>query len=342
MRRDEASEHSMDDRILDAHLGRLGDEEAAQWDRALQDNVALRARSARLERILQPLDHWSPGAAPGNLADRILSYVSRQAEATASDKVEPARRLRWLGWSLREPLAVAACIVLLFGVGVPAFSRMRDASQRALCAANLGSIFRGTAAYQEAFAGSLPFAGWLDGSSWLPVAAGDKPYLSNSRHVYLLLAGQFGPKATEFVCPSDRRGQAMCDRGTGADDFPQACNVSYATLNLTGARHLRPARVVAYAGDPNPLFVGGRFNPVADPDRANSPAHRGRGQTVLTLDGSAAFTTSPICGPRRDNVWLAGNIRHYNGTEGPASDDDAQLVQGYPKTDPMVCDRLKK
>jgi hypothetical protein len=134
-----------------------------------------------------------------------------------------------------------------------------------------------------------------------------------------------------------------CDRLAGQDDFGKACNISYATLNLAGPTlRLRPSRGVAYAGDPNPLFVNARFNAAVDADHTNSPAHRGKGQTVLTLDGSAAFVTSPICGPKRDNVWLVGNIRHYTGTETPASDDDAQLVQGYPTTDPVICNRGNK
>ena len=70
--------------------------------------------------------------------------------------------------------------------------------------------------------------------------------------------------------------------------------------------------------------------PITSPDTTNSTAHGGRGQTVLTLDGSARWITSPIYGPERDNLWLAGDIRHYTGCETPTRDDDAQLIPGYP------------
>ena len=92
---------------------------------------------------------------------------------------------------------------------------------------------------------------------------------------------------------------------------------------------------IAYVSDVNPLFVGARFNASIDPDRTNSPAHRGKGQTVLTLDGSARWITRPVYGPKQDNLWLIGNIRSYKGTEVPAG-DDVQLVPGYPATDPVI------
>ena len=125
------------------------------------------------------------------------------------------------------------------------------------------------------------------------------------------------------------------------DDFPAACNISYATLNLAGPTpNLRPTMPVAYISDANPLFIGARFNPAIDADRANSPAHRGKGQTVLTLDGSTKWMTKPQYGPKRDNLWLIGGIRRYTGIETPTG-DDVQLVPGYPATDPAVSRTLR-
>ena len=46
--------------------------------------------------------------------------------------------------------------------------------------------------------------------------------------------------------------------------------------------------------------------------------------------------TTPIYGPKRDNLWAAGHIRRYTGTETRASDNDVQLVPGYPATDPTA------
>lgn len=129
---------------------------------------------------------------------------------------------------------------------------------------------------------------------------------------------------------------------TTCDDFAGACNVSYASLNLAGTKpNLMPTTRIAYISDANPLFVGARFN-ASVPYNANSPAHRGRGQNVLTLDGSSRWMKKPIYGPKHDNLWLIGNIRRYIGIEAPVSDDDVQLVPGYPVTDPAVSRTLQR
>jgi hypothetical protein len=77
--------------------------------------------------------------------------------------------------------------------------------------------------------------------------------------------------------------------------------------------------------------VNGRFDDQVDPDRTNSPAHGGRGQTVLTLDGSVRFADSPIYGDAKDNLWLVNDVRRYTGTELPRRQDDAFLVPGFPQ-----------
>ncbi|MCH7808428.1 MAG: hypothetical protein IIB60_04325 [Planctomycetes bacterium] len=118
------------------------------------------------------------------------------------------------------------------------------------------------------------------------------------------------------------------------NDFARKRNVSYDSLNLCGPTpNLRPAPTMAYMSDPNPLFIGGRFQETVDPTHANSPAHGGRGQTVLLIDGSTRKLTSPIYGADRDNLWLVGNIRRYTGTETPTDAHDAFLIPGYPSTD---------
>jgi hypothetical protein len=127
------------------------------------------------------------------------------------------------------------------------------------------------------------------------------------------------------------------------EDFTATCNNSYATLNLAGVSpNLRPSYPVAFASDPNPVFVNARFNPAVDPAESNSPAHRGRGQTVLVLDGSARWMTRPIYGPNHDNLWVLEDIRSYDGTEAPTGDDDVQLVPGYPSTDPRIREVLNR
>jgi hypothetical protein len=244
---------------------------------------------------------------------------------------------------LRELVAVAACIVLLIGVSVPGVSSLRRHSRLAMCKSNLGDVFRGVSSYRASFDGAIPFAGNQAGAVWLPSGARDRPYASNSRHLYTLVRLDYVRSLRSFICPADKNTEPMRRRpDVKYDDFTDCCNVSYASLNLGGPNpRLRPRSMIAYVSDTNPLFPGARFDPTVDPDRTNSPAHGGRGQVVLTLDGSTHWITRPVYGRQEDNLWVIRDVRRYTGAEAPTSDDDVQLVPGFPATDPTVSAQLR-
>jgi hypothetical protein len=326
---------SREDFLVDAHLDRLAEDERAWLENELDRDAELTARYHRLGRTLQPLDHWSVSPGSGALADRVLTAVRAESRARSiAPDAEPSRAqlVGSLIFRFREMLAAAACVAILFGVIVPGLSGVRERSRQALCANHLGSLFFGTSVYQEMFAGALPYTGNMRNAAWLPSAPAERPYASNSRHVFLLVKLGLGPKPADFVCPSDRAAEPMIGIDFSEhEDFLSACNISYDSLNLSGlSPNLRPANPVAYMGDPNPLFVQARFNDEIDPDTTNSPAHLGRGQTVLVLDGSTRWQTTPLFGNQRDNIWLAGDIRRYAGYETPAGEDDVHLIPGYP------------
>ncbi len=330
-----------EDLLLDFHLDRLGDGDRVWIEAELLRDVELRGKSDRLGQMLRPLDHWSVPPAPANLVGKVLAGVeeaSRKKGAAVSPYEEDALPRRSFTIPLREILAVAACIVLLAGVAIPGLSGIRGRAQGAICAGNLGSIFQGVCLYQQSFDESLPFAGRIAGAVWLPGTERDRPYASNSRHLYLLAKFNYVPDPKRFVCPADSTASPMrADDVAFYDDFASTRNKSYDSLNLSGAKpNLRPAMPIAYLSDRNPLFKDGRFDESVDPHTANSPVHKGRGQTVLTLDGSARWRTTPIYSANRDNLWLAGDIERYRGTESPTRNDDAHLVPGYPVTDPKV------
>lgn len=337
-----------EDLLLDWQLGHLNDSQRAWLEDELQRDETLRTKSTRLEEILKPLDHWEVEDASADLADRVLMHVERSRRnmampPTLSYENERAARSPFL--SMRDLVAVAASIVLLVGVFVPGVSHLRNRSQRAACATNLNSIFKGVGLYRDAFAGSLPFAGNAPGAAWLPGTVADRPYSSNSRHLYLLIKLDLGPQPDDFVCPSCSKSKPMKgDDFASRGDFAECCNNSYSALNLAGCDpKLNPSKPIPYLSDRNPLFVNARFNPSIDPDKTNSPAHRSKGQMVLALDGSTRWTTTPFYGPERDNLWLLKDIRAYTGTEScSCPDSDVQLVPGYPETDPAVSSRLRK
>ena len=323
--------------LLDWHLDRLEEDDRSWIEAELHRSEELRQKSDRLGQILRPLDHWTIPEAPPNLADKVLQHVVGAASGGAvsmTPAVEQSSRGGLLRISLRELVAVAACLVLMMGVLFPSLSLIRSRSQRTMCASNLGAIYEGTRLYQSAFGGSLPFAGGPNRSSWLPTGPKDRPYSSNSRHVYLLVKLNYGLRPEQFVCPACKDAEPMKVADPAAfDDFARASHISYDSLNLAGETpNLRPKPSLAYLSDPNPLFISGSFNQSLDPDAANSPAHNHGGQNVGTLDGSVIWSTSPVCGPSRDNLWTVQGIHRYTGIEIQTSEDDAFLIPGQSLT----------
>lgn len=323
-----------DELILDWHLDRIDPDDREWLERELLRDAGLRARSDRLATILHPLDHWAPPSAPGGLAERILRNIAGtgrgQPDVFSLPPIGPANGAPTRAFSYRELIAVAACILFAVTVVLPGVSGLRRRSQRQLCASQLGTIYQGVKTYQS-FAGALPFAGGAVGSPWLPGTNADARFASNSRHVYLVVRYQFVPNAKLFACPSDPESKpAGVDDPAAHDDFAGVGRASYASLNLSGTDpHLRPAATVAYMSDANPLFEGGKFNADVDPYTTNSRVHGGAGQCVLILDGHSEWQSTPATGQGRDNLWLAGSLMTYTGTESRDNDNDAFLVQGF-------------
>ncbi len=336
--------------LLDLHLDRLSREDRVWLEAKLLLDADLRAKSDKLGNILRPLDHWSAPQPSANLADKILAAVRKSGESPTSEgnltfaPVESNRFSRAMPVrSLRELFAIAACVALIATVAVPAIYGVRAQAKLSQCSSNLGSIFQGVRLYQAAFSGALPYAGNDDGASWLPGSDSGAPYMSNSRHVYLLAKLNYGPQPENFTCPCCSTSVAMQpDQLASYNDFAQSANITYASLNMAGKTpNHRPRGAIAYMSDANPMFVDGRFDAKVNPMSANSPTHGGRGQAVLTLDGTVRQMTTPVYGAKKDNLWMAGDIRYYNGTETTATEDDAFLIQGYPATDKKLITRSR-
>ena len=321
--------------LLDFHLDRLDEDDRTFLEAELLRDKALRDKSDRLGDILRPLDAWNAGNQPANLADRVLRTVAQASRRAAGASATPPSDAEYRPrspFTLTQLLAAAASIAILVSVAVPGLSTIRARSQRAHCASNLGSVFRGVSLYQQSFGGSLPFAGGMTNAAWLPRTEDPRPFASNSRHMFLIARLNYA-NPSDFICPSCKTGRPMAaDELTNYDDFANGCNISYASLNQSGPQpNLRPNPRMAYMSDANPLFVNARFNAAVDPASANSSAHgKMAGQSIMFLDGNVRWTTSPVCGPQKDNVWTVRRIRVYTGVETPTAPDDAFLIPGYP------------
>ena len=326
------------DQLLDYVLERCQAADEQRIRAALRQDPALNARCDRLRRRLAPLDAWTAPPPREGLVDDILDVIAAQSAGRALERRQAASALppgsnRDLAGSrplvsLRELVALAACITFLVGIVVPGLSTARFNSRRTMCASNLAGLYQGMSSYAQSYAGLLPMVGREPGQPWLRKQ--DQAHRTNRSNAYLLLRHRFVARPEQFVCQARKGARPMStdqiDRNT---DFPSDRNCSYDLQNLSGPtpRHLLIAARIAlpFMADANPLFEGGRFNGAADP-QANTTSHQGLGQNVLHFDGRVAWYVTPLSESTRDNIWQAGDLREYNGTETPLSTTDAFLT----------------
>ena len=333
-----APERISDETLLDYLLERCDQAEAARVAGAVEHDAVVAARLAALRRILEPLDTWTAPPPPARLVDDILDAIAAQSAGEAIKRERAASAVpsgsdRDYGGrpllSLRELLALAACITILVGIIVPSASSAKFNARRQMCASNLGSLYQATTAYAQANAGFLPAVARAPDQAWLPKPG--KTHQTNRRPVYLLLKGRYVSDPATFVCPARLGDSAVAEQDvSNNNDFPDKGNCGYDAQLLAGPTPRRlgvAARVsMAYLSDTNPLFDGGKFNPEVDPATANSTSHREFGQNVLRLDGRVSWCTSPEFEPTGDNIWQAGDAREYDGTERPVAITDAFLI----------------
>jgi hypothetical protein len=235
-------------------------------------------------------------------------------------------------FGLRDLVGIAAIIAFFFAILAPGMSAVRERSRRVACSANLGAIGRGVSAYALDHNGALPRAYFARRVSFLPVknGASGQPtaYVRNSQNLFLIAKLKYIANPRVFQCPSQNRPNPDIIVFDGQKtQTTQAIIFSYDSLNMAGPTpRFAVTSSLPYVADANPLFAGDHFNPV-DPSRSNSPNHRGRtGQNVLYMDGSARWRHSPNCGHHGDNIWQAGQLTRYTGTEVQESERDTFLV----------------
>jgi len=320
--------------LVDYHLGQLDPQTAGQVQKALADSAQLAARSEAVARLLARLDAWEVPAPPTDLAGRVLQRV-QETERTVRMPT-PARALfeqagvgagasGGLSFSIRELVALAACIVLFVGVFTPAFQRARSLAHRQLCGNNLRAVMTGMTAYAQTFRGQLPFAGARQGAF---VRTPGVARVSNSRHPYVLVRLRF-VQPQKFICPARKDAIVMvADDPAQFDDFPEPANISYDTQNLNGPRpRIDEHPEMAIIADRNPLLDGGYVHRLGPYEQLNSRTHEnGSGQNVGYCSGVVAFTRTPACGVCGDDIWRPARVKRLTGLDVPRYPTDSFLI----------------
>jgi hypothetical protein len=333
----------MESLLLDLHLRRLEAEEAQQVEEAVAGSPELAAKSRALRNLLGLLDAVDIPEPPGNLADSVMARIDEHTRPLPFTKeaatVVPAGGAHDLSGSpmlsLRELIAIAACITLFVGIFVPGYQKAQNIARRGVCRENLRLVSAGTLDYAQANRGFLPYVGHVPNGSWLPTRTPNVPRYSNTRPVFVLLQQGHITDPRVFICPSDPSARPMIAEDNKQDykqfsDFAERENCSYSPLfmNLPQGRKIEKMnpRMVLLA-DRNPYFddraAGHRISPY---DASNSFAHEdGAGQNAVYVSGEGGWYNRPTIGVDRDNIYQAGDRTHYTGIEAPISETDSFL-----------------
>ncbi|HQE29627.1 MAG TPA: hypothetical protein PL151_17880 [Phycisphaerae bacterium] len=329
--------------LLDWHLQQLDAEQASRVEEAIAAFPDLAEKNERLAVVLALLDRCpAPPARPG-LAEAVLAKVEAQTALYPFEKpasAVPGGSAHELSaspvLSLRELIAIAACVTLFVGIFVPGYYKAQNIAIRNRCLDNMRQIWAGAAEYAGANDGYLAHAGYVPGASWLPTRAPNVKRVSNTAYMYKLVSDGYIRDARVFICPASPNGRPMVtDDYRAFQDFAEPANNTYSFLfmNLPKPRRLEDMQTDSHGamvlvGDRNPLtdpHYASKLNPY-DENSCNSPTHGGAGQNVAYVTGHARWFTSPTVGVDRDNIYRAGKLARYQGTEAPVSATDTLLV----------------
>jgi hypothetical protein len=344
------SNEPMETLLIDYHLGQLSEEQASQVEEAIAGSAELATQSRNLRQLLGLLDRDETPEPPNDLVDSILNHVTEHVDATertipfeAAASALPAGTTHDLSaapvLSLRELVAIAACITLFVGIFVPGYYKAQSVARRHMCQDNLRQIATGLYNYANDHNGHVTYAGYVPNGSWLPgpVRAPDVPRASNTRHLYRLMKNGYVQDPKVFVCPSVPEGRPMQARNyTEFDDFAERANNTYSFMfmnvenpptleELTSA----PKERMVLIADGSPLTdnrMTHRINPY-NYQAANSPAHdQGAGQNAVYATGQGGWFTEPTIGVDNDNIYRAGKLVRYSGIETPTCETDSFLI----------------
>lgn len=308
--------------------------------RAMSETDA--ARRERLDALLGLLDAVGPDESAAEQeagVRRTLAAVqmARQRERFATQvqmltEPEPSVGIGW-----RQVAMAAAAFVVAVSLLFPVLEHNRSEARRIACATNLGQAGMAFADYATDNSDMMPRGRVQPGATWWNVGQqpehehGISP--SNTAHLFILIDKGY-VDAEQLACPENSTAFVR-EITQNQKDWPSPEAVSYSYQNQYTAEPFRLSRngQLAVLADKNPLFVVRAGDMTFDdqtPRTAASRIHDGRGQNVLTADGSVRWTVQPMIRiPGRGNAtnfWVADGVDVFTGREVPTSHDDSFLV----------------
>ena len=336
--------------IFDYCIGLTSAEETAEAAHLISSNKEASELYIKLKTPLAPLDSLKPESCPDDLAEQTVwrlnnlarSSRTRLHELLAAEQSRAKTIKTSLWFSIGRRLAMAAVFVIVGGAAITTLNLItkvaRQKSWQQMCQMQLSNIWRGMNDYSADNDGKLPAVATAEGSPWWKVGCPGQENHSNTRHMWLLVKGNY-VKPVDFVCQATRDTQiSQFDPSKSKDlcDFPSRKFVTYSFRLMPpkaeSVSNLSTQRVLM--SDLNPLFEklpqDYSKSLTLTPDEvqlnANSANHNRRGQNVLFGDGRVEFVGSRRLGPARDDIFTLQNTNVYRGCEVPANESDAFLA----------------
>ncbi len=271
-------------------------------------------------------------ASRGALIERTLGAIQREIDASEKrhimdTPISPSGRFR-----LADLVSMAAMILIAASVVIPVMGGMQSREMKMVCNNNLAGVAQGFGLYTGANRDTLPVATAGFGGSWMDV--GTTPDRSNSSNLFVLVRNDYA-SLKDLACPTNPNALVEGDVHTMTDWHSlQEISYSYRVMPSGGLKATsveQPDRVVLLA-DRSPVILRIAAGQPVRPEE-NTPNHDSRGQHILGLGGSSAWTVTPRLG-QGDNLWLPRTVEQFiyeardrlgiiKGNEAPSGPTDA-------------------
>ena len=303
-----AARHALtpqDDNALDAMVMNA-------WD-ANRVPRALRSRANALESLLGTIPGSILKASP-DLGDRVFRAIEQHDEEMA-DRMRMPTRLdpplessRRFGFRMGDVGAIAAMLLVAYGLLGPTLNAGRQMANQAACSATMGGIGQALASYAQSNAASLPLAAPRFDRTWWGVGQG--PAQSNSANLFLLHRTKHST-VEQLACGGNPHA-AYDESEVLEQDWRSLEQVSFSyrlPVQMNGQLRLRSAEDSGFdpsshpvIADRSPVVLAAVAERPIDPF-APSPNHDARGIGVLMADGSVVRLDRPVL-ENGDNIWL--------------------------------------
>jgi hypothetical protein len=244
-------------------------------------------RGQRLVRLFGMLDDYPVEEPHESLVDATMARID-QHERQAAQRLSVEFRRGEADGGGRRPIripdliSVAAVILIVASIAIPLMAQFSARADRMACADNMRLVGYGFAKYSADNNGELPLVQAGIASTW---TSG----FNNIINLRPLVEGGY--------C---ERGHLTCPGHDGPDDaFSYQFRGSGVRLGWHGPAHL-------ILSDRNPVIDGFRTNRSKVSPLAVSVNHGGRGQNVLSSDGTVLWLEEPIVAS--DNIWLPDGV----------------------------------